>query len=78
MRGEIQAEPALDAEIAIIGRAVEGRFHAIDLLVLDLQIHLAADAAIGAGGADGGIGGHRGHKRLLDSSIDAWSADWQE
>ena len=63
-----QPEAALDAEIAIIWRGVKWRFHAVNPLVLDLQIHLTADAAAGAGGARAGVG--------LQSAHDCFSVDF--
>ena len=48
---KIQSEAALHAEVAEIGRAIEGGLDAIDGVVADLQVHLAADTAIRTGGA---------------------------
>ena len=52
---EIQPEAAFHAEIAIIRRGVKRRFNAINLPLRDLQLHLAANAAIRASRANGGI-----------------------
>ena len=53
MADEIQAEPPLDAEAALVGlliRPVAGDLD--DPAVVDVQIHLAAHAAVGAGRLD--------------------------
>src|SRR5207244_13070954 len=54
VRGKVVAEPALDAGRALVG-SVEldvRRGDAHDLVADDVQIHLAADAAVGADRAD--------------------------
>ncbi len=48
---KVEAEPALDAQQAPVGRA-EGRLDVDHFVVLDQQVHLAADPAIGTGGPD--------------------------
>ena len=70
MVDEVVAELALDAEQALVGLAVQGlgTDHGV---VLDLQLQLAADAAVGTGGgdllrlkgteADPGLGQQRAH-----------------
>ncbi len=53
MVDEIEAEPSLDAEAALVGlliRPVAGDLD--DPVVVDVEIHLAADAAVGAGRLD--------------------------
>ena len=47
----VEAEAALDAETLLVGRAIDA-VHPGDLVVLDLEGQLAADAAIGADGLD--------------------------
>ncbi len=51
MMHEIDPEPPLDAQPAVVRRSVERRVDAEDAIVFDVQIDLAADAAVGAGGA---------------------------
>jgi hypothetical protein len=55
MRGKVQPKTAFDAQIAIVRRGIKGRFHAENLVILDLQIHLATDTAVGAGGFHGAV-----------------------
>src|ERR1700716_276239 len=51
----VEAEPALDAQAVLVGRAVLAA-HVSELVVLDVVGELAADAAIGADAVDRAVG----------------------
>ena len=65
----VEAEAALDAEPAFVGRAVA----AVDLdnpVVLEVIGELAADAAIGADAVDGAVGDRAADPRFGDPNAD--------
>ena len=52
----VEAEAPFDAQVAAIDGAVEAAVDTVEQSILDVQVDLAADAAVGAGGLDNAIG----------------------
>jgi hypothetical protein len=48
----VSAETPFDAQHAIVGCSIKRGIHAINVVVFDFEIHLAAHATVGTSGAD--------------------------
>src|SRR5512138_2822739 len=55
---EVVAEAALHAQVAVIDGRVERRGHAVNEVVLDVELQTASHAAVGTGGRDNAVGLH--------------------
>ena len=55
----------LDAQHAVVGGHAKRRFDGVDVVILDLQVHLAAHAAVGACRTDNSVGDDHGRVSLL-------------
>ncbi len=53
---EVVAEAPLHAQVALVDDGIVRRRDAVDEVILDVQVQVAADAAIGTGGGDNSVG----------------------